>query len=255
MNRNSTSSTDPTDHRTVAEITELVGGLAHELRNPLSTLMINLKLLTEDLANEEHHFDDVRRRSLLRVDVLHREAKRLQGLFEEFLHLAEPHRLDLVSTDIHTIVHRLAIFVEPMARAHGVRLTTETSPNPVQCLTDQDRVYRALLNIALNALEAMPDGGEMTLRVARDGAFGLIAISDTGVGIAEEQRQRIFRPFHSTKTDGTGLGLSITRRIVEEHGGTLSFQSELARGTTFEIRLPLDPNEDSGSVTVPGVER
>lgn len=217
---------------------ELAGGLAHELRNPLSIMMINLKLLAEELQDRRADHEDVRRRALLKVGGLRREAERLQRLFDDFLHLTGPYRLQETDVDLNDIVRRLALFVEPSAKADGIDIELVIAPQPLICSVDEALLRQALLNIVLNAQQAMPDGGRLRLETdARDGD-GLIIISDSGVGISDEDGERILRPFFSTKATGTGLGLSITQRIIHEHGGRVSFESQWGRGTTFTIRLP-----------------
>lgn len=224
--------------RAVLEIAELAGGLAHELRNPLSTMMINLKLLSEDLGDSFADFNDTRRRALLKVDVLRREAERLQALFDEFLSLAGPYSLHRTRLDLNDIVARLVEFCEPMMNAHGIKLQHIAKTRPLPCDLDEKLISRALLNLAINARQAMPSGGELTITTESDDRAVVLHLRDTGVGIADADRARIFRPFFSTKPNGTGLGLSITQRIIHEHGGTLTFASTAGQGTTFAIRLP-----------------
>lgn len=230
---------------------ELAGGLAHELRNPLSTVMIQLKLLAEDLQDIETHPIDARRRALIKVEVLQREAQRLQSLFDEFLSLTGPCRLRLKEVDINEVVARLAAFVEPEANVKGIDVKLNLAEEPLVCPVDENLLRQALMNIVINGQEAMPDGGVVRLTTGshEDGAF--VTISDTGVGIAPENRDRILRPFFSTKAHGNGLGLSITQRILNEHGGSLSLETELGRGTTFTIVLPYrlpdgDPDQAVG---------
>lgn len=230
--------------RALAEIAELAGGLAHELRNPLSTMMINLKLLAEDLQDGNVGEGDVRRRGLLKIDVLRREAERLQALFDEFLSLTGPYSLQRTLTDLNAIVARLVEFCEPMMNAHKVRITQVAKVRPLECSVDEKLLSRALLNLAINAQQAMPRGGELTVTTEGDGAVAVIRVSDSGVGIADYDRDRVFRPFFSTKPNGTGLGLSITQRIIQEHGGSLDFVSEVGQGTAFTIRLPRSPKPD-----------
>ncbi len=225
-------------HRALAEIAELAGGLAHELRNPLSTMMINLKLLAEDLEDLEAKPRDVRRRALLKVDVLRREAERLQALFDEFLNLTGPFTLQRTTLDLNLIVVRLTEFCEPLMTEHRIQTAASLHPSPLLCPVDEKLLSQALLNIVINAQQAMPDGGTLSIATTRDGDWATIAVSDTGLGIAEQDRSRIFRPFFSTKARGTGLGLSITQRIIHEHGGDLTFQSTVGHGTTFTLRLP-----------------
>lgn len=224
--------------RRLVELSELAGGLAHELRNPLSTIMINLKLLAEDLMDASADFDAVRRRALIRVDSLRREAERLQGIFDDFLRLTNPFRLNKSPVDIVATVHRLAEFFDPVARSHGLTLTVEACSTPAVCEADENLLRQALLNLLINAQQATGPGGTITLGCAVDGGDAVVSVRDTGAGIAPEARERVFRPFFSTKQGGSGLGLSLTQRIVHEHGGSLTFESEVGKGTTFYIRLP-----------------
>jgi len=225
---------------TVAEVTELAGGLAHELRNPLSTMMINLKLLAEDLQDGGASFDDVRRRALLKVDALRREAERLQSLFDDFLNLTSPYKLDLAECDLNKIVARLVEFFDPMMHASKIKIFVHRTSGPLLCRVDEKLISQALLNLVINAKDAMPSGGELTITTALDGNRAVLSVADTGVGISEKDRDHITRPFFSTKAKGGGLGLSIIQRIALEHGGELSFTSRPGAGTTFTVRLPLD---------------
>ena len=235
-----------TDARTVSEMAELAGGLAHELRNPLSTMMVNLTLLAEDLADEAARPEDTRRRALIKVETLRREAARLQRLFDEFLHLTGERRLECADVDIGEVVARLVEFFAPEAGRENVSIALDREDQPLICSVDERLLRQALLNLAINARQAMPEGGTLRFCVRRDGDSAVIALTDTGVGIESKQLERIFRPFYSTKAGGSGLGLPITQRIVGEHGGTLACKSEVGRGTTFTIRLPLAAAGTSG---------
>jgi len=215
-----------------------VGGLAHELRNPLSTVMVNLKLLAEDLQDLSVNPEDARRRGLLKVDVLRREAERLQQLLDEFLRLAGPCPLRLATIDLHEVIGRLVTFLGPLMTSRQVRVLVERDTTPLHCDADESLLSRALLNITLNAEQSMSNGGTLRIRLKPDGDDAVIEIQDEGVGISHSDRDRIFRPFYSTRPGGTGLGLPITKRIIEEHGGTLTFESEPGKGTTFFVRLP-----------------
>ena len=229
----------PGDALTMSELVELAGGLAHELRNPLSTVMINLKLLSEDLSDVSTPFDDTRRRALRRLDTVRGECERLQALFDDFLNVAGPCRPQRDPVDLNAVVARLAEFLEPLATARGVELVVVPGADRVVGAFDVNLISQALLNLAINAQEAMPDGGRLTIRIRHEGDAAVIEVEDQGVGIPLDMRDRVFRPFFSTKGTGTGLGLSITRRIVLAHGGSIDFASELGHGTTFTVRLPL----------------
>lgn len=237
--------------RLIAEMTELVGGLAHELRNPLSTMMVNLKLLTEDLEDFADHPEDTRRRALRKVKVLEREAERLQTLFDKFLNLTATHGLQRASTDINAMVRGLVEFFEPSARDANVKVEVDLAAELPICNADEKLLRQALLNIVINGQQAMPDGGTLGITTEVDGDAVVIKVSDTGGGVAPEDRNRILRPFFSTKARGNGLGLSITQRIVGDHGGMLSFESNPSEGTTFIIRLPQSGTAD-GAERPPG---
>ena len=233
-------STSSAPQLTVTEIAELAGGLAHELRNPLSTMMINLKLLAEDMQDSGTSFEDVRRRALLKVDVLRREAERLQSLFDDFLNLTSPYHLELAQCDLNRIVARLVEFFDPMLHASRIKVSIHRPPAPPRCTVDEKLISQAMPNLVINARDSMPDGGDLTITTLVEGLWAIIRVADTGIGIGEKDQDRILRPFFSTKAKGSGLGLSITRRIVLEHGGELSFTSRPGEGTTFTVRLPLE---------------
>jgi len=224
------------------EITELAGGLAHELRNPLSTIMIQLKLLTEDLNDPSVPEDDMRRRALLKVEALRREAERLQSLFDDFLALAGPSRMRKTEVDLIGVARNLVTFFEPVAKQSNVALRLEPNVDRLSLMLDERLMGQAFLNLVVNAQQAMHDGGTLVVRLTKERDAAIIEVSDTGVGIPAADRERIFRPFFSTKARGTGLGLPITRRIIREHGGELTFCSRPEGGATFTIRLPLSPD-------------
>lgn len=232
----------------VSELSELAGGLAHEIRNPLSTLMVNLQLLGEELrdlpadedADEDAAAANARRRGLIKVSAVRREAERLQHLLDDFLKLAGPCRLERRQVDLNRTVEHLVEFFSPQADSAGVRLRVVLHPTPLHCPLDERMIEQALLNILINAQQAMPEGGEIMVRTAQRGdGLADVDISDTGLGIPAQDQARVLRPFFSTKAGGTGLGLSTTYRIIGEHGGRLDFHSEPGRGTCFTVRLPL----------------
>ena len=168
----------------VVEMAELAGGLAHELRNPLSTMMVNLKLLAENLQDASANFDDVRRRALQKVDVLRREAERLQSLFDDFLNLTTPCNLQRSQCDLNKVVARLVEFFEPMLKSSGIVLDVSITSGPIWVSADEKLLSQALLNLVVNSQEAMPQGGPLTLSTSREHGQGLIRVADTGVGIS-----------------------------------------------------------------------
>lgn len=237
----------PPDPR-VGELSELAGGLAHELRNPLSTIMVNLQLLSEDLRNADP--DEVRR-ARLKVDLVRHEAQRLKDLLDDFLQLAGPCGLERERVDLNCILEHLAEFFTPQAGRAGVRLRVDCSESPLECLIDRRLMEQALLNLLINAQEAMSDGGEIMMRAWNDGGGrAAVEVADTGPGIPPEARDRVFRAFFSTKARGTGLGLPTTQRIIREHRGSLDLHTEPGRGSQFVIRLPLAPRGEHRGETL-----
>ena len=219
-----------------AEISQLAGGLAHEIRNPLSTLSLNLDLMAEDFEDAESPRD---RRVKTRIERLMREVDRLQGIVENFLRFARVQDLDLVPTDLNSVVDELRDFQEPQAAARGIVIRTSFAADLPRVDLDADLFKQALLNLLLNAQYAMPSGGDLILTTRREGESAVLDVIDTGVGMTDEIRSRIFDAFYSTRSGGSGLGLPTVQKIVEAHGGTIEVQSEPGKGSRFSIRIPL----------------
>jgi signal transduction histidine kinase len=220
----------------LAEMGKLAAGLAHELKNPLSTLKLNLQLMEEDLAVLPGA-----ERSLARLSTLKKEADRLRQTLDDFLRFAGRIELRLEPVSINALVEELLDFVHPQAQANRVRVLTALTPENPHCRLDSNLFKQALLNLLLNAIQAMPQerqGGELLVRTIASGDHVVLYISDTGVGIPPENLPHIFDAYFTTKKGGTGLGLPTTRRIIEEHNGSISVQSEPGRGTNFRVELP-----------------
>jgi len=224
--------------QTIHEMSELAGGLAHELRNPLSTMMVNLKLLAEDLQDAAIDSTDLRRRSLIKVETLRREADRLQSLFDDFLRLVGPSDVTPRETDLSQIVRRLLEFFEPLALNLGIAVRVMGTDEPHMAVVDDNLLSQALFNIVINAQQALPQGGTIDITLSKTTQASVISVRDNGVGMTQEDCERIFKPFFSTKKSGTGLGLSMTQRIVRDHGGSIKVTSQPGQGTTFTIALP-----------------
>lgn len=232
----------------LAEIGGMTGGLAHEIKNPLSTIGLNVQLLAEGI--EEAAVDpDAKGRLVRRLDSLKREVERLRGILQDFLEYAGELRLDPAPADLNRLVDELADFFLPQADSCGVRMRPDLAAGPLTVSVDAPRIKQAALNLMLNAVQAMgtPSGNgvprELILRTSRESDADrqpMIALHviDTGPGIEPDKLPRIFQPYFTTKASGTGLGLPTARRIVEAHGGRLEVHSELGKGTDFVIRLP-----------------
>lgn len=218
----------------LAELGTLLAGFAHEVRNPLSTIGLNLQLVLEDFKEPETPRD---KRTHKRVATVEAEVRRLQKILEEFLSFARAPEPKLVPTDLDQRLQALVDFHGAALHERGI--SVRFFPGHVGTVPlDWDHLQGAVLNLLRNAADAMPKGGEVLVSTARENDLVLVRVIDTGAGIPLALQSRIFDPYFSTKKSGTGLGLPTVRRVVEEHGGTLTFSSEIGKGTQFELRLP-----------------
>ncbi len=222
----------------LAKLGELAGGLAHELKNPLSTIKLNLQLLQEDIAAVPD-MDTSR----ARVQTLRREVDRLHQTLDSFLKFAGRIELDRQTVHVNSIIRDMIDFFTPQAAAHQVRVHASLADEDLKVSLDINLFKQALLNMMLNAVQAMPSGGELIIRTGVHDSMLILDVSDTGMGIPPSQLPRLFEAFHTTKKGGTGLGLATTRRIIEEHGGHISVESQPGRGTNFRVELPLRDKE------------
>jgi two-component system sensor histidine kinase HydH len=229
--------------RQLARMGNLAAGLAHEIRNPLSTLKLNLQLLEEELASLP---GEAGKRSTIRLATLKKEADRLRQTLDDFLKFAGRIELRPEAVSLNSVVEELVDFLLPQANAGGVRVHTALAAEDPKCRLDVNLFKQALLNLLLNALQAMPkeaENGErpreLMVRTLKTAEHAILYVSDTGLGILPENMPRIFEGYFTTKRGGTGLGLPTTRRIIEEHGGHITVESEAGKGTTFRVELPL----------------
>jgi two-component system sensor histidine kinase HydH len=227
----------PPPDEQLAELARLAGGLAHEIRNPLSTINVNLKLLAEDL---DRYKDEDHRRWLRRLHGVEEETERLRVILDDFLRFAGKYELVLIETDLRRLVDELVDFFTPQAEANHVLMRATLPGEPVRCRVDVKLIKQAVLNLMINAVQAMHEGGELLIRMGRARGEVTIEVTDTGTGIAPDELPRIFQVYYSTKKGGTGLGLPTTRRIIREHGGSVRVHSEPGKGTRFVIALPVE---------------
>lgn len=234
------------DRDRLASLGSLASGLAHEIKNPLSTMSINLALLEEDWERTAaaRHPEDPRatpreQRSLKRVRTLQREVRRLEHILQEFQSYARGAVVNRRPEDLARIVREQLEFVEPEDERAGIRHHVDLPVGLPLVLVDEVQVKQAVLNLLVNARQAMPEGGELIVRMRRSGTQVELSLTDTGIGMTSEQLEHCFEEYWSDKKGGTGLGLATTRRIVEEHDGELTVVSEPGRGTSFTIYLPL----------------
>lgn len=230
----------------LAEIGSMTGGLAHEIKNPLSTIGLNAQLLSEAVADLDLPEQD-KGRLTRRVGALKLETERLRGILSDFLEYAGELRLAISPVDVGTLLEELGDFFDPQARASGVRLRVEPPRPPVTARIDGPHVKQAMLNLMLNALSVM-DHPEVSTRdmILRGEACedeGVpsvrLHVIDTGPGMTPETVDKIFRPYFTTRAGGTGLGLPTARRIAEAHGGRLDVHTTPGVGSDFFIVLPI----------------
>ncbi len=233
-------------------------GLAHEIKNPLSTIGLNVQLLAEGV--EDLPIDDESREPLLRrLGSLGREAERLRGILTDFLEYADELRLEPRAANLNAALDELIDFFLPQAEQQGVRVRSDLSPGELIAWCDPPLIKQAVLNLVLNAVQAMsgqPEGvpREMILRTRygeddQRQPTAVLHVIDTGPGIDAEAAQRVFEPYFTTKSGGTGLGLPTSRRIIEAHGGRIELHTEPGRGTDFQITIPaVAPETDEPKV-------
>jgi len=223
----------PAPHHT--ELAEVASGFIHEIKNRVNTLSLNLQLLAEDFQTPQTPRE---RRALDRVNRLQGECQKLVDLASDFMRFARVQDITTELTPLDAVVSRMVDFLSPTARQQKIEINWYPAPDLPPVSLDRDLFELCLLNLMLNAEQAMPDGGTLTLMASREGEFVCLDVIDTGCGIPPEQISKLFRPFHTTKANGHGLGLATTRKIVLAHRGTIDVQSEPGRGTKFTIRLP-----------------
>ena len=229
----------------LATIGKMAAHVTHEIRNPLSSIALNLELLEDELASVA----DAKEGRVL-LTAIEKEVERLSALSQQYLTFARRQPLEFESEEVGEIVREAVDFVKREFEHHEIELTLELDPDLPRARADEGQLKQAVFNLLRNAREAMPGGGCVTVTVKRAIGGGVdVMIDDEGVGIDEQARARLFEPFFTTKSHGTGLGLAITRQIVEAHSGTIACEAgPSGRGTRVWIHLP---PEEAGSQQAP----
>ena len=243
MNDSKSSAADVSaaDQRLIDQYTELVtlsGALAHEIKNPLSTIRLNMELLAEDLTDSVSPRE---RRARNKIALVQRECQRLQNLLDDFLNFAKLRRLNLEPGDLNAVVQRVLEFFAPQAAEQQIEVIRYLDPDLPSVLLDKETLHGALLNFVLNAQQAMQGGGQLLVRTHAVTGGVVLDLIDTGCGMDEKTAAKIFQAFYSTKPGGSGLGLPTALKIIEAHNGRISVESEVDRGTKFTIFLPTPP--------------
>ena len=216
----------------LANLGRITAGVAHEVKNPLNTMRVWLENLKESLPKSDGL-------PLQAVRVLDKEIDRLDSVVKRFLDFTRPPEMHQEEASLREILEEILAMERPHFERANIRLETRFAPGVPPALVDRQLLSQALRNVVANAVEAMPDGGQLGVSLARRGEMAEIAIRDTGCGIPPENRGRIFQLFFTTRPGGSGIGLASTFRTVQFHNGSIDFESEVGRGTTFRIELPL----------------
>jgi two-component system sensor histidine kinase PilS (NtrC family) len=223
--------------------------MAHEIRNPLASLSGSIQMLKSELSLD-HHQQHL-------MDITLRESERLNALITDFLLFAQPPQTHKILYPIEKIIDEtIELFLHSPSFHEGIRILRPSSNGNIQASIDPDQMRQVFWNLFNNASQAMSNGGEIQVQLKK-GSVGMgtrfplslqlrgrewvkISITDSGNGIAPEEKEKIFEPFFTTKENGTGLGLSIVHKIIENHNGLITVESELGRGSTFTIFIPAD---------------
>lgn len=221
------------ESRRLAALGHMAAGIAHEIRNPLSSIRGYAVYLRQRLADNAW--------ASATASLIEEEAIRLDRALSDLLLLSKTPKLKCEMTSLNALLGKLEALLKPDTGTKNIYLQMNLPHNDICLLLDKDRMLQALLNIALNAVEATPEGGQLTIashKDQRNAAAWIISISDNGRGIAPGALEQIFNPYFTTRAEGTGLGLTLARQIIEAHGGNISVNSTLGKGTVFIICLP-----------------
>lgn len=223
----------------LAAIGKMASHIAHEVKNPLSSIGLNTEMIMEEA--EEVKPEDKREEIITLTKSISKEVDRVTSLLNYYLRLGKPPKPVFERSDICKLIREVKSFMDKEFEENKITVELELPEQPVEVEMDRNQIKQMLMNLLKNSIEAMEDRVEKNLRIklAMDENDAKILISDTGKGIAEEDREKIFEPFFTDKEGGSGLGLPITRQIVIDHGGTIDCISEKGKGTSFEISLPM----------------
>ncbi len=205
--------------------------MAHEIRNPLGSIKGAVEILKDDYSPDEAKYEF--------IQILLKETDRLNAIVQEFLGFARPKQPEFQLADVNETIESVLMLTAQEARRSRVGVEKKFDPSIGKRKLDAGLLKQAFLNMVLNAIQAMPNGGRLTVETGLRNEMLEVKIIDTGNGIPEENRKKLFSPFFTTKKNGTGLGLAITYRIIENHRGTIDVASEPGRGTTFTVKIPV----------------
>ena len=225
----------------MAAIGRLTSGVAHEVKNPINAIVVHLEVLREKLR-------DVDPDTLRHLNVIGTEIHRLDRVVQTLVDFTRPVELRLAEIDLRRLADDVVHLAGPEAQLKNVRIAAELGDAALVARADADLIKQALLNIVINGVQSMPEGGLLTVTTKRVNELAKIEIADQGGGIPPEIRDKIFNLYFTTKKQGSGIGLAMTYRVLQLHNGSLEFESEIGKGTTFRMFLPLAGVESSGEI-------
>jgi len=226
-------------------LSRLFARLAHEIRNPLSSLAIHVQLLEEDIAQGA---PAMQAQAAGRFEIIRSELTRLENLVRQFLSLAAPSSIELHTFGAAEVVDYVCELLRPEAAARGIELVSILPEGLPPLTADPAQLKQALINLVLNAIQAIDRDGRIEIEVRLDGAGGVweLRVGDNGPGVGSERRAAIFEPFFTTKPDGSGLGLWIVQQIATAHGGTVAVDDRPGGGSVFTLHLPQRRSDSHG---------
>ena len=209
----------------------LTRGVAHEVKNPINAIVLHLQLLQNKLAQQE---PDTRRQ----VDIIDSEIRRLDRVIQTLVDFTRPRDLHLEEMDLRRLLDDVALLAGPDAEQHGVTIERHMDESPLPVKVDSDLMKQAFLNVVINGVQAMPNGGLLTISAHRDNDVIIVEVQDQGAGIPKELHDKVFELYFTTKTEGSGIGLAQTYQILQWHYGSVDFQSAETTGTIFRFQIP-----------------
>ena len=215
----------------LASVGELAASVAHEIRNPVAGIANAIHVLSREIENTDEN------RQI--YDEIQNQAQRVSRAINNLLHYTRPTPLDLVPCELNFPLNSVMVLLDVRIRDSRIKLNIQLEEFPPNVLIDVQQIQQVLVNLILNAIQAMPDGGILSIDVTSNARDVELLIKDSGKGIPDDILPNIFKPFYTTKHKGTGLGLAISRKITEEHSGTIGVESGLSNGAGFRIRLPI----------------
>lgn len=218
--------------RRLAAIGRLTSGVGHEVKNPINAIVVHLELLRNKLSGPDA-------RAMRHLEIIESEIQRLDRVVQTLVDFSRPVELQLKEQDLRRIVSGVLMLASAELETHNVRVSSHMPERPLTAKVDADLIKQAILNVVLNGAQAMSQGGDLHVTVREDGRMAAIEISDSGSGIPDDIRAKIFDLYFTTRKDGSGIGLAMTYRIIQLHNGSIDVQSEQNIGSTFTLKLPL----------------